>query len=89
MTYIVEKLKKGENLSFEESKNLFADLMEGKHSEGSIIEILESFIKKGETKDKVIMGLMHKRYNIHGFQFHPESISTKVGLKLIKNFITN
>ena len=33
------------------------------------------------------MGLMHKYYNIHGFQFHPESISTKVGMKLIENFI--
>ena len=27
--------------------------------------------------------------NIYGFQFHPESISTKVGMKLIKNFISN
>ena len=42
-----------------------------------------------ETKNKTIMGLMHKDYDIHGFQFHPESISTKVGMKLIKNFITN
>tara|TARA_B100001093_G_scaffold416745_1_gene407486 strand:- start:1263 stop:1829 length:567 start_codon:yes stop_codon:yes gene_type:complete len=42
-----------------------------------------------ETKNKTIMGLMHKEYNIHGFQFHPESISTNVGLKLIKNFILN
>ena len=42
-----------------------------------------------ETKNKTIMGLMHKKYDIHGFQFHPESISTKVGMKLIKNFITN
>ena len=42
-----------------------------------------------KTKNNIIMGLMHKNYNIHGFQFHPESISTKVGIKLIKNFITN
>ena len=42
-----------------------------------------------ETKNKTIMGLMHKEYNIHGFQFHPESISTKVGMKLIRNFIIN
>ena len=50
MTNIVEKLKKGENLSFEESKALFAGLMEGKHSEDSIIEILESFIRKVRQK---------------------------------------
>ena len=42
-----------------------------------------------ETQNKTIMGLMHKQYNIHGFQFHPESISTKEGMKLIRNFITN
>ena len=42
-----------------------------------------------ETKNKTVMGLMHKNYNIHGFQFHPESISTKMGMKLIKNFINN
>tara|TARA_S200000501_G_C20707036_1_gene692228 strand:- start:116 stop:682 length:567 start_codon:yes stop_codon:yes gene_type:complete len=40
-----------------------------------------------ETKNRTIMGLMHKKYDIHGFQFHPESISTKMGIKLIKNFI--
>ena len=48
----------------------------------------KSLIITAETKNKTIMGLMHKDYDIHGFQFHPESISTKVGMKLIKNFIT-
>ena len=52
MTNFLEKLKKGENLSFEESKLLFTSLMEGKFDEVSIIEILESLIKKGETKDE-------------------------------------
>ena len=42
-----------------------------------------------ETKNKTIMGLMHQEYEIHGFQFHPESISTKIGMRLIKNFIAN
>ena len=41
-----------------------------------------------ETKDKTIMALMHKQYDIHGVQFHPESINTKVGMQIIKNFIT-
>ena len=49
----------------------------------------ESLIITAETNNKTIMGLMHKNYNIHGFQFHPESISTKVGIKLIKNFLMN
>ena len=57
MTNIVEKLKKGENLTFQESKFLFAELMEGKYDEGSIIEVLEAFIKKGETKDEPAGGI--------------------------------
>ena len=40
-----------------------------------------------ETKDGIIMGVQHKKYNIHGVQFHPESIKTKVGTKILKNFI--
>ena len=40
-----------------------------------------------ETNDKVIMGIMHNKYNIHGVQFHPESIKTPLGLKILKNFI--
>ena len=40
-----------------------------------------------ETKNKTIMGIMHNQYDIHGVQFHPESINTKVGMQLIKSFI--
>ena len=47
----------------------------------------KDLIITAETKDGVIMGLMHKKYNVHGVQFHPESIKTPVGLKILKNFI--
>jgi len=47
----------------------------------------KDLIITAETKDGVIMGLMHKKYNVHGVQFHPESIKTTIGLKLLKNFI--
>ena len=40
-----------------------------------------------ETEDGVIMGIEHKKFNIHGVQFHPESIKTKLGIKILKNFI--
>ena len=42
-----------------------------------------------ETEDGIIMGVQHKRFNIHGVQFHPESIKTKFGMKILKNFINN
>jgi anthranilate synthase/aminodeoxychorismate synthase-like glutamine amidotransferase len=40
-----------------------------------------------ETNDGIIMGVKHKEYNIHGVQFHPESIKTTIGIKILKNFI--
>ena len=40
------------------------------------------------TKDNIIMGLSHKDYDVHGIQFHPESIKTNMGKKIIKNFLT-
>ena len=47
----------------------------------------KDFIITAKTKDNIIMGIMHKNYNVHGVQFHPESISTNEGMKLIKNFL--
>ena len=40
-----------------------------------------------ETSNGIIMGVKHKKYNVHGVQFHPESIKTPIGLKILKNFI--
>jgi len=40
-------------------------------------------------KDKIIMGIMHKKYKVFGVQFHPESIKTPDGMKLLKNFLNN
>lgn len=38
--------------------------------------------------DGVIMGVMHKRYPVHGVQFHPESIASENGHALLQNFLT-
>ena len=40
-----------------------------------------------QTKDGLIMGIMHEKYNIHGVQFHPESIKTTIGIKILRNFL--
>jgi anthranilate synthase/aminodeoxychorismate synthase-like glutamine amidotransferase len=40
-----------------------------------------------ETSEGEIMGLSHREYPIHGVQFHPESIMTAVGKRLLENFL--
>ena len=47
----------------------------------------KNLIVTATTEDNIIMGLMHNKYQIHGVQFHPESINTKVGRKIIENFV--
>lgn len=39
------------------------------------------------TEDGVIMGIRHKEFPIEGIQFHPESVLTKCGDRLIKNWL--
>lgn len=40
-----------------------------------------------QTKDGTIMGILNKELKVEGVQFHPESILTKQGKKLIKNIL--
>lgn len=40
-----------------------------------------------QTSDNVIMGVRHRSYPIEGVQFHPESILTEKGKRLLKNFL--
>ena len=47
----------------------------------------KNLIITAQTKDKIVMGVMHKEFDIHGVQFHPESIYTKEGMKLLSNFL--
>ena len=47
----------------------------------------KDLIVTAETADGIIMGVKHRKYNVHGVQFHPESIKTLIGIKILRNFI--
>ncbi len=50
----------------------------------SLPDVLEII---AQTEKDEIMGLKHKKHLLWGVQFHPESILTKEGKKILKNFI--
>ena len=47
----------------------------------------ECLVVTAETEDGEIMAVRHKKYPVYGLQFHPESILTPDGQKMIENFL--
>tara|TARA_B100001029_G_C14959553_1_gene393610 strand:- start:310 stop:879 length:570 start_codon:yes stop_codon:yes gene_type:complete len=47
----------------------------------------KDFIITAETKNKIIMGIAHKKFPVYGLQFHPESLGTNSGKTILKNFL--
>ncbi len=40
------------------------------------------------NKDGIIMGIAHKKFDVRGVQFHPESVMTEFGKKMMNNWLT-
>jgi len=56
--------------------------------EGLPRELDVSASTRDQDGNRVIMGLRHHRYPLEGVQFHPESVLTQDGKKLLKNFLS-
>ena len=58
------------------------------HSLAAIRDSLPKELKvTAETVDGEVMAVEHRDYPIYGLQFHPESVLTPEGMKLIENFL--
>ncbi|MCH5322210.1 MAG: bifunctional anthranilate synthase component II/anthranilate phosphoribosyltransferase [Helicobacter sp.] len=50
-------------------------------------EIPDCFLVSAKSEDGEVMAIEHKNYHLVGLQFHPESIGTKEGIKMLLNFL--
>jgi anthranilate synthase/aminodeoxychorismate synthase-like glutamine amidotransferase len=81
------------SIIYHDGKTIFKDLpnpFEATRYHSLIIErdtLHESFEITAWTDKDEIMGIRHKEFTVEGVQFHPESILTKVGKDLLRNFL--
>jgi anthranilate synthase component 2 len=59
----------------------------GRYHSLAITKLPKELEVTAKTKDGIIMGVRHKQRPIFGLQFHPESVLTPHGLRIIENFL--
>ena len=63
----------------------YHSLIVSEHDLPADLEVSASTIEKDGSR--TIMGLRHKKFPVEGVQFHPESVLTGEGKKLVENFL--
>jgi len=82
------------SLIYHDGRTIFRDLPNpfeaGRYH--SLVISSEDFPKELEisarTEDGIVMGVRHRRLPLEGVQFHPESVLTSVGHKILENFLS-
>jgi anthranilate synthase component 2 len=62
-------------------------LVGGRYHSLAITRLPQALEVTARTEDGIIMGIKHKERPIYGLQFHPESVLTPHGLKIVENFL--
>ncbi len=62
-------------------------LVGGRYHSLAITKLPQELEVTAKTQDGIIMGVKHKQRPIFGLQFHPESVLTPEGLKIVENFL--
>ena len=62
-------------------------LVGGRYHSLAITKLPQELEVTAKTEDGIIMGIKHKQRPIYGLQFHPESVLTPDGLKIVENFL--
>ncbi len=74
-----------------DSRGIFRDipnpLVGGRYHSLAIQELPDEFEVTAHTAEGMIMGIAHRKRPIFGLQFHPESVLTPYGLKIVENFV--
>ena len=63
------------------------NLINAKHLLAFSYFLNKDFDKIAWTEDGLVMGIAHKTFPMYGLQFHPESIGTDFGEKILLNFL--
>ncbi|NJD52823.1 MAG: aminodeoxychorismate/anthranilate synthase component II [Candidatus Methanoperedens sp.] len=69
-------------------QGLSVPLVGGRYHSLAITGLPEELEVTARTEDGIIMGIKHKERPIFGLQFHPESVLTPQGLKIVENFLS-
>ena len=51
------------------------------------ITLPDYFHITAKTQDGLVMGIQHKKHPVHGVQFHPESVASEYGYRILANFL--